>query len=344
MSFNSLDSILGEAQKGLVTGNISKNINITDIIDTPDARTEIEDDNHTIAELAQSIQENGLIQPISLRKTGNGYEVLAGRRRLAAVKTLHWENIPAVIHEDVDDRKAEAIMLQENIHRKDFSQFELAQQIRKMRDEGMSLDEIAKMFGKKESWVRMFISISGLSPELIEEIEQGGRVKNATALSSLASIEKINPELAMKTAQDITDNPEKNYQDIIKEAREKVKEDGGGSKSPNKEPAKKQTKVEKQIEEKYPDEKTVISTLISMDKQALPEAETALKRAALRYLEPYHQQGNDANWNDFADWQSNKMFDKGASAEKRLLGMIFLLGFRRERLSFLSVCEILNAL
>ncbi len=55
MSFNSLDSILGEAQKGLVTGNVSKNINITDIIDTPDARTEIEDDNHTIAELAQSI-------------------------------------------------------------------------------------------------------------------------------------------------------------------------------------------------------------------------------------------------------------------------------------------------
>ena len=82
-----------------------------------------------LAGLAQSIRENGLLQPVSVRKTDMGYELVAGERRLRACKLAGMETIPAILCEGGDERTA-ALGLLENIQREDLNPFEQAQGLR----------------------------------------------------------------------------------------------------------------------------------------------------------------------------------------------------------------------
>jgi len=78
-----------------------------------------------IDELAQNIQStNGLLQPIIVRKVDDGYERIAGFRRLEAVKRLGWSKIPAIVVDDVDDSEAMLMMLSENIQRADLNPYD----------------------------------------------------------------------------------------------------------------------------------------------------------------------------------------------------------------------------
>ena len=86
-------------------------------------------DERELAGLAQSIRENGLLQPISVRRTADGYELVAGERRLRACKMAKMEQIPAVLCEYSDQRTA-AMGLLENIQREDLNPFEQAQGLR----------------------------------------------------------------------------------------------------------------------------------------------------------------------------------------------------------------------
>ena len=86
-------------------------------------------DEQELAGLAQSIRENGLLQPISVRKTEDGYELVAGERRLRACKMAKMEQIPAVLCDFTDQRTA-AMGLLENIQREDLNPFEQAQGLR----------------------------------------------------------------------------------------------------------------------------------------------------------------------------------------------------------------------
>ena len=86
-------------------------------------------DERELAGLAQSIRENGLLQPISVRKTEDGYELVAGERRLRACKMAKMEQIPAVLCDFTDQRTA-AMGLLENIQREDLNPFEQAQGLR----------------------------------------------------------------------------------------------------------------------------------------------------------------------------------------------------------------------
>ena len=91
------------------------------------ARTKFEEGE--LAGLAQSIRENGLLQPISVRKTEEGYELVAGERRLRACKMAKLTRIPAVLC-DYSDEKTAAMGLIENIQREDLNPFEQAQGLR----------------------------------------------------------------------------------------------------------------------------------------------------------------------------------------------------------------------
>ena len=86
-------------------------------------------DEQELAGLAQSIRENGLLQPISVRKTDDGYELVAGERRLRACKMAKLRQIPAVLCDYSDERTA-ALGLLENIQREDLNPFEQAQGLR----------------------------------------------------------------------------------------------------------------------------------------------------------------------------------------------------------------------
>ena len=90
-------------------------------------------DEQELTGLAQSIRENGLLQPISVRKTENGYELVAGERRLRACKLAQMQTIPAIVCE-FSNAKTAAMGLLENIQRENLNPFEQAQGLRDVID------------------------------------------------------------------------------------------------------------------------------------------------------------------------------------------------------------------
>lgn len=113
-----------------------------------------EKDNE-ILELADSIERNGLINPILVRETGKGkYVVIAGHRRFEAVKKLGLPHIECNIAEEMDNRELLAVQIAENVHRKNMSAFELVKVFEDMKKRfKMNQKQIAAAFGKSDVWV-----------------------------------------------------------------------------------------------------------------------------------------------------------------------------------------------
>ncbi|QGU00617.1 Chromosome (plasmid) partitioning protein ParB [Candidatus Syntrophocurvum alkaliphilum] len=104
-----------------------------------------------LTELAQSIKEYGVIQPIIVKKLDEGYQLIAGERRLRACKIAERNEIPAII-QDINDEKAAAISLIENLQRKELSYFEEASAYSLLiNDFGLKQDDLAKKIGKSQS-------------------------------------------------------------------------------------------------------------------------------------------------------------------------------------------------
>ncbi len=108
-------------------------------------------DQDTLEELANSIATHGLLHPIIVRLGVQGYEVIAGERRLRACKLLGWSTIPAVIKQ-MDDRGAAEMALIENLQRRDLHFFEEAEGYnRLLADFNLTQEELAKRIGKSQS-------------------------------------------------------------------------------------------------------------------------------------------------------------------------------------------------
>lgn len=110
-------------------------------------------DESAIYSLSQSIKENGVIQPVCVRKNGAVYEIISGERRCRASKLAGLSEIPCIIM-DVDDEKSAVLALIENIQRSDLSFFEEAIAINKLITEyGLTQQEAARQLGKAQSTV-----------------------------------------------------------------------------------------------------------------------------------------------------------------------------------------------
>ncbi len=128
-----------------------------------------------LAELAASIEVNGLLQAIVVRKsaTGRTFELVAGERRLRAVKQLGWRDIPAQIR-DVDDRTLLVHALVENIQREDLGPLEEAGGYETLRDTfGFSQQKIAAAVGKSRSTVANMLRLLTLPPSVRRLLEEG---------------------------------------------------------------------------------------------------------------------------------------------------------------------------
>lgn len=128
-----------------------------------------------LAELAASIEANGLIQAIVVRRSASGrtFELVAGERRLRAVKQLGWRDIPAQIR-DVDDRALLVHALVENIQREDLGPMEEAQGYGTLRDKfGFSQQSIADAVGKSRSTVANVLRLLTLPASVRRLLEEG---------------------------------------------------------------------------------------------------------------------------------------------------------------------------
>ncbi len=109
--------------------------------------------NEALKALSDSIRENGIIQPICVRKKGAVYEIISGERRTRAAKLAGLSEVPCIIM-DVDDEKAAVLALIENIQRKDLSYFEEALAIEKLITcYGLTQEEAAERLGKAQSTI-----------------------------------------------------------------------------------------------------------------------------------------------------------------------------------------------
>lgn len=126
-------------------------------------------DQESLNELAENIKENGLIQPITVRKLPNGnehkFEIVCGERRYRATTIAGLEEIQCVVRE-LDDKQAFAAMIIENLQRKDVDPMEEAAAFSKLYTDGtMKIAEIAKMLGKSSSFVTSRIQLNNIIPE-----------------------------------------------------------------------------------------------------------------------------------------------------------------------------------
>ncbi len=141
----------------------------------------------SIEQLAQSINNNGLLQPVLVRETAEGYELIAGERRLRAFKSLGRERIPAIIKK-ADEKQSSVYALLENIQRQNLNFFEEALSYRAlMEQQGISQQQLAEQLGKNQSTVANKIRLLKFSPEIMEKIlKYGFNERQARALLKVA--------------------------------------------------------------------------------------------------------------------------------------------------------------
>ncbi len=128
-------------------------------------------ESEPLAELADSIAKNGLIQPIAVRKTESGfYQIIAGERRWRAAKMAGLSEVPVVIIE-ADDRKAAEFALIENIQRENLDAVEEAMAYKALIDEyGLTQEAVADRVGKSRSTVTNSMRILDLPGEVLEAV------------------------------------------------------------------------------------------------------------------------------------------------------------------------------
>lgn len=150
-------------------------------------------DQDALCELADNIKENGLIQPITVRKLAKGenfkYEIVCGERRFRATQIAGMTEIQCII-KDLDDKQAFAAMIIENLQRKDVDPMEEAAAFHKLYTEGtMQVKEIAKILGKSSSYVVSRIQLNNVLPEYLPLLRNGN-----IYLNQLIEIAKLTKE------------------------------------------------------------------------------------------------------------------------------------------------------
>jgi len=130
-------------------------------------------DAEAIAELSQSIAERGVLQPILLRPSGDGFEIIAGERRWRAAQQAQLHRIPAIIRE-LDDSATAEVALIENIQREDLNAVEEAEGFRQLIDRyAHSQDAVAKLVGKSRSHVANLLRLLDLPDDVRNMLLRG---------------------------------------------------------------------------------------------------------------------------------------------------------------------------
>lgn len=126
-----------------------------------------------LAELADSIKQNGILQPLLVRRKGSGYEIVAGERRYQAAKAAGLTEVPVVIR-DISDDDVFKLALIENLQRSDLSPIEEARGYKQLlMDKGLTQEELAKALSKSRSAITNTIRLLDLPEEVQTYVEEG---------------------------------------------------------------------------------------------------------------------------------------------------------------------------
>lgn len=142
-------------------------------------------DDEKIQELADSIAENGIIQPIVVSKTDKNYKIIAGERRWRAARVAGLKTVPVVIKDEIADQKILELALIENIQRQDLNAIEEANAYQTLMSEySMTQDEVAKIVGKSRPSVANVVRLLNLD-ERVQDMIISERISEAHARAIL---------------------------------------------------------------------------------------------------------------------------------------------------------------
>lgn len=175
-------------------------------------------DTETLNELAKSIEEYGVVQPVIVKKSIKGYELIAGERRTKAAKIAGLKVIPAII-KDFDDQQMMEIALIENIQREDLNPMDEAVSISNIiKLRGYTQDEFANKFGKSRTYVTNILGLLKLPEDVKKMVEKRTlSMSHARVLSKIDDEEKvlrlakqvITDELSVRELEKITQDDKK---------------------------------------------------------------------------------------------------------------------------------------
>jgi len=146
-------------------------------------------DRDSLEELKQSVLENGIIQPITVRRNNGGFELIAGERRLRAVQELGYSKIPAFVMDVKSDDQMLELALVENIQREDLNPIEQAEAFQRlMKTYGLTQETVAKKVGKDRATVANFIRLLKLPEEIQQSLRRAEiSMGHARALGGLST-------------------------------------------------------------------------------------------------------------------------------------------------------------
>ena len=181
-------------------------------------------DENGLRELAASIKEHGLIQPITLRhaKDGKQYEIVAGERRFRACKLLGWRTIPAIVTDLLKDEDASAITLAENIARKSLDPIDEACAYQsRIECFGWSIEDLGKYAGTSTIHIQFRLKLLKLIPE-IQKLIRGGNIQIGYA--QILADASLDSNFQLLAFSKLRDNPKPTmgwFRSIVLELKEK---------------------------------------------------------------------------------------------------------------------------
>lgn len=149
-------------------------------------------DDDALGELADSIKEHGLLQPIIVSVHGDRYRIVAGERRFRAAMLNKMPTIRAIVR-SYDEKKTFEVALIENLQRENLNSIEEAKALNELKEKyGLTLDQISKTIGKNKTTISNSMRLLNLPAEIISEVESG-RISagHARALLGLSDTEKM---------------------------------------------------------------------------------------------------------------------------------------------------------
>ena len=224
-----LDSLISMDDIQLSGSSAINDIAINDIEPNPDQpRTSF--DKEALSELASSIKELGIIQPLTLRQLDNGkYQIISGERRYRAAKLAKLDSVPAYIREANDSELTEMALI-ENIQREDLNAIEIALTFRKLIDQyNLTQERLSERIGKKRTTIANFLRLL----KLPAEVQMGLKDKKLDMGHARALLSIEDPAMQLKLYNEIlkkglsvrqVEQQAKHYQEIIKKGEQPGKD------------------------------------------------------------------------------------------------------------------------
>lgn len=179
-----LGSLMGEAQSETGFAAPETEMPLEQIVPNPNQpRTHFNESE--LEELSESIRENGVLQPLLVRKNGSKYEIIAGERRYQASKIAGLEKVPVIVR-DVDDQKMLELALIENLQRSDLNPIEEAKGYKRLiKASGMTQEALSKAVSKSRSAITNSLRLLDL-PESVQQMMYEGKLTAGHARAILA--------------------------------------------------------------------------------------------------------------------------------------------------------------